>query len=430
VIAAACAGWGTSAGAEPPTDTQLAQADEIRELRRELDVVVGELASLKQRLVVPEQQAELESIHGLGPAASKIYGVAQGLSIGGYAEGFYRRQIGDASGDGDDRADFLRSVLYVGYKFTDRLVFNSEIEVEHASTGESGEVSLEFATLDYLWRPELNVRGGLLLVPMGFVNEVHEPPFYLGTERPEVERRILPTTWRENGAGIFGSLAERVDYRVYVVNGFDASGFSSAGLRGGRQKGSQARAEDLAFVTRADVDLFGGLRVGGSYYVGNSGQDQRLPLTGAKLPSVRTQLFEAHGEWRRGPWWARALWAEGRLSDTAALSARLSAEQGRAVRVAERMIGGYGELGFDLLAWLWPGSDQSLMPFFRFEYVDTQQDLSSALSRDRAQPRRLFIPGVQWKPHPSVVLKLDYRNIDNWSGSAADELSVGLGLVF
>ena len=87
---------------------------------------------------------------------------------------------------------------------------------------EGGSVSVEFAALDFLWRPEANARAGLLLVPMGFLNEVHEPPFFYGVQRPETETRILPTTWRENGVGLFGKLGETVEYRAYVMNGFNA----------------------------------------------------------------------------------------------------------------------------------------------------------------------------------------------------------------
>ena len=136
-------------------------------------------------------------------------------------------------------------------------------------------MSVEFAALDYLYHPALNFRAGLVLVPMGFVNEVHEPPFFLGTQRPTPERAIIPSTWRENGVGIYGELGEgRLQYRAYAVNGFDASGFTSSGLRGGRQKGSRAKANDLGFVGRVDFEPLAGWLVGGSYYRGDSGQDQ------------------------------------------------------------------------------------------------------------------------------------------------------------
>ena len=97
---------------------------------------------------------------------------------------------------------------------------------------------------------------------------------------------------------------------------------------------------------------------------------------------------------------------------------------------AERMIGGYAEVAYDIMQLLSPGTEKSLTPFFRFEYLDTQNKVPSGFTRDRTEPRRLFIPGVQFKPNPNVVLKLDYRNISVFSGNAADTLNLGMGLVF
>jgi hypothetical protein len=415
------------------SDAERARTDDVEELRSQLQLVISELARLRTEIGVPEEP-ELESAHGLGPAASKVYGRGAGISLGGYAEAVYRRRTADAPGDGDDFADFVRTVLYVGYKFNDRLLFNTEIEFEHASTGEEGSVSVEFASLEYLFHPAFNLRGGLLLIPMGFVNEVHEPPFYYATERPEPERRIIPSTWREDGIGLFGSYGERLSYRLYVVNGFDATGFDGSGLRGGRQDGSKARAEDLAVVARLDYDLLDGLQVGGSYYRGNAGQDQTLSVSGVDLPDVPTAIWELHADYRRGPLHLRGLWTQARVGDSGRLSRALTAENlaagtPKTVAVSSSMIGGYGEIGYDLWQWLRPGSEKSLIPFFRIEYLDTQHDLAAGLSRSM-QPRRLLIPGLHFKPHPNVVLKLDYRNIDAWGGNAIDEIGLGMGLVF
>jgi hypothetical protein len=161
-------------------------------------------------------------------------------------------------------------------------------------------VSVEFAALDFLWRPELNARAGLLLIPMGFINEVHEPPFFYGVQRPEVERRILPSTWRENGVGVFGQLGESLEYRAYALNGFNAQNFSDAGIRDGRQNGSQALAEDIAFVTRLDwtPDAVPGFLLGGAFYVGDSGQD--VEVGGGDVPDARLWIFEGHAQYQSG----------------------------------------------------------------------------------------------------------------------------------
>ena len=144
-----------------------------------------------------------------------------------------------------DQLDFLRAIVYFGYKWNDHWLFNSEIEFEHASTEDGGEASVEFAYLDYLWKPELNARAGLLLIPMGFVNELHEPTTFLGARRPDVERVIIPTTWRENGFGLFGE-AGPVSYRTYVVNGFEADGvLRRRGPARGPPGGCQGRRRGL-----------------------------------------------------------------------------------------------------------------------------------------------------------------------------------------
>ena len=203
------------------------------------------------------EDTELKSEYGLGPAASRIYGVPRGLSIGGYAEGFYSNFVGDKTSNDRDRSDALRFVLYTGYKFTENIHFNSETEFEHGTTSSTesssgGSVSVEFMNLEFMLADWANARVGMLLMPMGFVNEIHEPPFYYGVARPEVERRLIPSTWREMGAGLFGRIGEWGEYRAYVTTGLNARGLRPSGLRDARQHGNRAFAEDVAFVGRVD----------------------------------------------------------------------------------------------------------------------------------------------------------------------------------
>jgi hypothetical protein len=419
------------AAEESAADRERARDDEIAALKQQLGVVVGELEKLRTEMGVPEDEV-LESKYGFGPAAAQVYKLGRGTRIGGYAEGFYRNQIGDAAGDGTDTADMLRAVLYVGHKFTDKLVWNSEIEFEHATTGGAnpGSVSVEFAALDYLMRDELALRGGLLLVPMGFLNEIHEPPFFYGVSRPEVESVIIPSTWRENGVGIFGRIGESLEYRLYTVNGLRASGFTSAGLRGGRQNGNRVAADDLAAVARVDLTPMPGLLVGGAFYRGNSGQDQTGPAVAGSidLPSAATTIWELHGQYQAGGLHLRALFAQAEVGSAGRLSQALGLATG--TPVAERMLGGYGEVAYDILPLVIPGTELAFEPFVRFEYVDTQHDVPTGFTQDGANRRRIWVPGVSFRPHPNVVLKLDYRNIDPLSGEAADELNLGFGVAF
>src|SRR5438105_12880532 len=238
----------------------------IKELERQIDIITRELEALKtpQKPVVAEAPAPQL---GLGAAASKVYRAEPGVSIGGYGEFAYDRpEHGSAS------ADVTRAVLYTGYKFNPRVLFNSELEVEHATTELGGSVGVEFAYLDFLLHPRVNVRAGVVLLPMGLINEQHEPTAYLGAHRPEVEERILPTTWSEIGAGVFGD-AGNFTYRGYVVTGLDSSRFSAAeGVHEGKQGGANAKADDLAVVGRLDWRPLEGALIGGSLYTGDSGQ--------------------------------------------------------------------------------------------------------------------------------------------------------------
>jgi hypothetical protein len=408
-------------------DAELANDDRIAELERKVEILSDELERTRTAMAVPEEPA-LESVYGLGPAASKVYGLARGLSLGGYAEGRYTAYVAD-KGDENNEIDFLRFVLYAGYKFTDRILFNSEVEIEHASTGEDGSVSLEFATLDFLLADWANVRLGLLLLPMGFVNEIHEPPFYFGTHRPSVERRIIPSTWRENGAGLFGSLlGDQLEYKLYVVNGFDASGFSASGLRGGRQKGSKALAEDFAFVGRLDWRPVQGLLLGTSGYVGNAGQDQVDSESELALPDALTSIWEARAQYRRGGLHLRGLFTWATVNQADRLNAALENDVDAAI--AEEMLGAYGEIAYDIWQWISPDSEMTLEPFYRYEWVDTQQAVPDGYVRNQALRNQIHTVGMSYKPIPNVVLKADYRNVSAEEGSPADEINLGIGLVF
>jgi len=402
-------------------DEVRARDDRIDDLERKVDVLVDELSHLRTQVAVPEEP-ELVSAYGLGPAASKIYGVERGLSLGGYGEANYTNAV---DGGGTDRADFLRLVTYLGYKFSESIIFNAEIEYEHATTGStatsgSGEVSVEFAALDFFWKEALNARTGLVLLPMGFINEVHEPPFFFGVQRPETERRIIPSTWRENGAGIFGRLREDLEYRAYVVTGFNAAGFSSSGIRGGRQQGNRAVAEDLAFVGRLDWTPAEAWLLGGSLYAGDSGQ------TG--LPDARLVMWDLHAQYRSGPWQARALFAMNRLSDAGDLSRALGLAPGSPV--AEQMLGGYGELAYDVWPLLTGSEAKYLAPFVRVEYVDPQNQVPSGFSRDGNKRFWLGTVGLSYKPHPNVVLKLEYRQFAPDEGDIPNEIGLGMGFAF
>jgi hypothetical protein len=403
----------------------------LDDIEEKVDILTEEMGRLESIFAVPEE-TEFDIFNGLGPAASKVYKKDRGLSIGGYGEVRLRTYHNTEENDKNNIFDALRAVLYVGYKFNDNWVVNSELEFEHGGTGGGGSASTEFLTVDYLWTEELNGRVGLVLIPMGFINEIHEPTFYYGADRPEVERVLLPSTWRENGGGIFGYVGDRLTYRAYVVNGMDATGFSSSGIRGGRQNGSRALSDDFAFVGRADVDIVPGFFVGGSVYAGKSGQDQDFTTDSdvtRSVPGAFTTIYELHASYKGYGATVRGLWTETFIDQAGRLS-RVLGDASNA-SVAQHMRGFYVEAAYDILPLVIQETRMSLEPFFRFEKYDTQRDVADlGFERDRSKEIDLYEAGLQFKPIPQIVFKLDYRHFDPAKGSRADEVEAAVGYVF
>ena len=416
---------------------QLAAQDSasVEEIRRQIEAITRELEEIKlgQELVVEAGEGQ----YGLGPAASKVYRVRQGVSIGGYGEMLYEnfsseRENGAPSGK-TDQLDFLRAIVYVGYKFNDRFLFNSELEWEHASTGQSGSVSVEFAYLDWFAWDALGFRAGLVLLPMGFLNELHEPPTFLGTERPLTEQAIIPSTWRENGIGFFGS-AGGFAYRGFVVNGLDAigdgtsnaSGFSAAGLRGGRQKGSKAVAENFAGVARVDFVKVPGLLAGTSFYIGESGQNNESVLQPGTTISALTTIWEVHAQYRAYGLWLRGLATLANVDDVAEINAAKDLTGDKSV--GERLAGWYLEAGYDLLRGV--RTEHQLIPYVRYEQLNTQDQVPVGFSANPATDQQILSVGAAWKPITNLIVKSDYQFRTNKANTGVDQFNVAIGYLF
>lgn len=406
---------GATAG---PAAGQVADSARIAELERQVEAITRELerVSLGGDVV----QADT-SMQGFGPAASRVYRIDQGVSIGGYGELLYERFAKETQGGVPsgalDRFDALRAILYVGYKFDDRLLFNSEIEVEHAA-----EISLEFAYLDYLLTDGVGVRAGLLLAPLGLVNELHEPPVYLGTERSVTETRIIPTTWRENGLGLFGG-TDDFAWRAYLMNSLDGAGFSGAGLRGGRQKGAQALAEDLGVAGRVDYVGTPGLIVGVSSYLGNTAQGRQLA---GQDVGGRVFVWDAHADLDLRGWDLRGLIAGARVDEADELNQLngLTGTEG----VATAMLGWYVEAGYDVLRRV--DTSHQVLPYVRYERVDTQREVAAGYSADPANDLTVTSLGLAWKPVSQVVGKVGYQIRSNAADTGVDQLNFQIGWLF
>lgn len=346
-------------------------------------------------------------------------------TLGGYGEAHYTNSTGPGT---PAEVNLKRFVTYLAHTFTDQLVLRSELEVEDAKVegGKAGgEVSLEQMFLDYRLNDWLTVRTGLVLVPVGIVNETHEPPTFNGVDRPAFDHDVIPTTWREIGVGALGSIpwVTGLRYRVYVVNGLKAAGFSpDEGIREGRQEGQEASFVNPSLTGRLEWAR-PGLKLGGSFWYGGTANGDSVLGTGSFAAPIT--LVSADARYDAGPLALRGVVVNISVSDAAAIDARYATATG------SRIAGGYLEGAYDLLHWLAPASSQKLNAFVRHERYDTQADVPAGITRDRSLARRISTFGLTYKPTWNTAFKGDYQLVRNAAGTGEHEvLSLGVGFQF
>ena len=339
------------------------------------------------------------------------------LTIGGYGEINYNQPESD-----NGELDIQRLVLMFGYKFNDRTQFITEIEFEHVS-----ELFVEQAFLQYSLNDNINLRGGLMLVPMGIVNEYHEPTTFNGVERPSVDGSIIPTTWREIGVGVSGRSNEySFKYQAYIFNGFASVNGTkvlggSNGLRNGRQKGAKSTINKPNFSAKVDYYGINGLRLGLAGYFGRTqAADDVDMIDGADIGIAMIGLDARYTNKRFA---ARGQVINASLSDTDAYNTLNSADLG------SKLQGWYLESSYNLLS---QDKKQQLWAFVRYEDYDTHASVDGSLTRNRAYDRNDITFGLSYKLAPGAVVKGDYQIKSNEvAGSeATGQLNFGIGVWF
>ncbi|HET9950564.1 MAG TPA: hypothetical protein VFS09_02090 [Candidatus Eisenbacteria bacterium] len=337
------------------------------------------------------------------------------LEIHGYGEIHYNNpETGTMDKDALARVDVHRLVLGWEYEFTSSIRMSAEVDFEHSAT----EIELEYALLEYDLTPTLSFRVGSLLLPVGPLNEFHEPPTYHSVERPYIETYVLPTTWQDIGLGLVGRTTNgALAYRAYVVSGLDATGFSTSdGIRGGRQHGVEAKAEDLGLVGRLEYAIKGGFTLGTSGYVG--GADQGTPGLG----SVDVTIFEGDLRFRRGAFDLRGEWAGVSIGNSDSVSIAVGEP------VGSNIWGVTWEAAFDLINGRSKAPGRALWLFTRYERFDTNGDTEPGIARDPAAERKVFTTGVSYRPVREVALKTD---VEFWKDGADQDLTrLNVGAAF
>jgi hypothetical protein len=385
-------------------------AAELKRLAAEVESLAAELGALESR--APD-----------GAASSPA------LVLGGYGE----LHANFTEGSGGDQLDFHRLVLYAGHTFAEGIQLHSEIELEHAAVigGEdSGELVLEQLYVDWRVAPATAVRAGRMLVPVGIVNQRHEPPTFNGVERPLFEQFVVPSTWSIDGLGLAGSAAESVAWQIVLGAGLDGSGIDAvSGLRGARIDGSSS-LNDPALTGRVDWRAAPGgdarVRVGASFYAGgldngSGGADPGLEDSSIALAAL--DLEASHGRFD-----LRAEWARARIDGADDILA-LTGES-----VGEEIDGWMVELGWHALPDSWKQdalAHSDAVIFARHEELDTQAELVDGGTADPAAERRATTLGLTWFFTPDLVAKADFQWRDDESGSGLAELAnFGLGWSF
>jgi len=361
-----------------------------------------------------------KSYNGMGPAASKVYFSKNPLSIGGYGEMFYANPD-----NGDDFADVYRFITYIGYKFNDWIVLNTEIEFEHgANADEGGEVVVEFLYLDFLLSQEANLRLGHVLTPMGLINQRHEPTLFNTVQRPDIEKYLLPSTWHENGALVYGRFdSANIEYTAGVINALNVNNTYTTRQEGLEDQykwirearlGSSANASfDPAFVGRVDYTGINGLMIGASvYYGGGSNTKDDTDISG-----IDATIFDIHASYDNGPFSAYGLYTQTNLDGAEKLSAT-----GEAV---EQASGYYANASYDLSGLV--GLQYKLPVFAQYENYNPMEKTVDGLYEDEFQTEIVTI-GLNFFPADQVVLKADYAMRESYEDS--DIFSFGLGFIF
>ena len=349
--------------------------------------------------------------------------INSGVTVGGYGEIVYNQPEGD-----NGTLDVHRLVLLFGYKFNDKVQFVTEVELEHVE-----EVYVEQAFLQYSLNDYVNLRGGLMLVPKGIVNEYHEPTTFNGVDRPSVDKSIVPSTWREVGVGVSGRFNEiSLGYQAYVFNGFksvnsDGNGNITAGLlggsnglRGGRQKGIESTINKPTFSTKLDYYGVPGLRLGLSGYFGRTQAGDDVDMIDGADVGISMIGVDARYAFQR--FTARGQFITANISDTEAYNNL------NGTNLGSKLEGWYVEGAYNLLP---QDKAQQLFAFARYEDYNTQAGVEGSLVKNSAYDRNDLTFGLSYKIAPGAIVKADYQIKDNASSiDVPNQLNFGLGVWF
>ena len=379
------------------------QQQQISELKALQEKTLKQVVEADEKIEAASEAIELVSEEAAGSHAGHgTPGWYKNTQIGGYGELHYN----GLKDDGNDEIDFHRFVLFFEHQFNDHIRLVSELELEHALAGEGkeGEVELEQAYIEFDLNENHQAKAGVFLIPVGILNENHEPNTFFGVERNPVEKNIIPTTWWEAGVGFNGQVSNGFSYDVAFHSGLNANfeGSNAFSIRSARQKVSEADADKGAVTGRLKWTGVPGVELATTV------QYQQDITQANSSESVSATLFETHADIRRGPWGLRALYARWDLDGTAPELIGRDEQQGWYVEPSYRFDTAIGEWGV----------------FGRYNVFDNNAGSSADTEFEQ------YDIGVNFWPHPNVVLKADLQFNQNPDGDDDEILNLGVGYQF
>jgi len=414
-----------------------AHADDAA-LRAEIDALRTEIAALKaevRHIEGERNSADATPTKASAPANADAAPVAQSAAaanattLWGYGEMNYNHPTARAA---DAQADLRRAVIGFSHAFDEATHVYGELEWEHAvaSADDAGETEVEQLYIEHALAPAYGVRAGLMLVPLGLLNEHHEPTQYFGVERNFVETAIIPSTWREGGVAMYGNTDFGLSWNAGIGTGPDLGKWDPASGEGREsplgsihQELQLARARDPSLFAALNWTAIPGLNVGGGAFAGKIGQGADFAGKDARL-----LLGEVHARWQTGPFDFSALYARGTISDTQALNLTFA---GESTPVPKAFWGGYAQGAWRALAW----GESNLTPFVRYEQFNTgaayaEQPLG--VSTPALPTEKVWTAGINYYLNPNVVFKFDYQdfNRDDAELGYGNRFNLGIGYQF
>ena len=417
------AAFGQSAPAnqtKETTETKL--LNRLEQLAAELDLVKAELKQMKQK----QDAAPVPVVALVAPSVAASVAPPSPTQLTAYGEINYSRPRGDSSAT---QADVARFVLGFQHRFDAKTKVVAELEVEHAVTSstDKGEVAVEQVYVEHRLSDTFGARAGLFLIPLGLINQNHEPHTFYGVNRPNVETSIIPSTLREAGVQLFGEHDNGVSWSTGITTGFDltkwdplnAEGVESP-LRTLHQEGQIAKSKDLSFFAAADWRGVPGLRIGAGFTTGKAGHGTK----GFAATNARSTLADVHAQWTPGAWDFAAVYARGTISGAGALNTTFA---GAPYLVPKSFDGWYGQAAYKQRL----SGDYVLSPFVRYERVNTGRSFDgvvAGLNVNAYDTESILTYGFNFNIAPTVVLKADYQKYKIVKDS--DRLNLGLGFSF